>query len=60
MTAQWEASGDLLTALGTTIRSRASNGWKLHSWNIFTQMEGGGRITPYPVEMFYAVWKREP
>jgi hypothetical protein len=59
MTTQWEAGGDHLTALGPSIRLRAADGWELHSWHIFTRIEGGGRISPYPLEMFYAVWKRE-
>jgi hypothetical protein len=59
MKVEWEVGGDQLTALGPTIRLRVADGWELHSWNIFTRMEGGGRITPYPEEMFFAVWKKE-
>ena len=55
---EWDASGDTLLALRPTIRLRAADGWELHSWNIFTEMRGGGRISPYSQSMFYAVWRR--
>jgi hypothetical protein len=58
-TAQWDVVIDELMAFQAIVRIRTSAGWTLHSWNIFIEMRGGGRITPYPTEMICSLWRRD-
>jgi hypothetical protein len=54
----WETVIDTLEAFGPLVRLRRSQGWALHSWNLFETITGGGRIAPYPQMMVCTLWTK--
>jgi hypothetical protein len=59
MSTEWKVIKDRLSAFEPIVRMQTGDGWTLHSWNIWSALVGGGRISPYPEEFVCSVWSRE-
>ena len=59
MSRDWGLIVDTLSAFQSVVRLNSANGWTLHSWNYFTEVCGGGRISPYTEHMVASLWFKE-
>jgi hypothetical protein len=51
-----EVAIDTLESFQSLCRLRLEDGWILHSWNMFTEVRGGGRIGHYEQQMVASLW----